>query len=139
MGGAITWNLVNTVLALGVNLALNVVLIPRYGLAGAAAASAAGTLLNNLLPLVQVWRSMGLHPFGSGVAVAAGLSAGCFGLLGVGLRALLGPTLPGLAVYAVAAGGLYAALLWRFRAYLDWEALRGVLSRRRPRPAGAGA
>jgi O-antigen/teichoic acid export membrane protein len=141
MGGGSTWNLVNTLLALGTNLALNVVLIPRYGLAGAATASAAGTLLNNLLPLVQVWRSMGLHPFGSGVAVAAGLSVVCFGLLGVALRALLGPTLPGLVVYAVASCGLYAALLWRFRDHLDWQALRGVLARpgRRSRPVGAGA
>jgi len=140
MGGGSAWNLVNTLLALGANLALNVVLIPRYGLAGAAAASAAGTLLNNLLPLVQVWRSMGLHPFGTGVAVAAGLSAVCFGLLGVALRALLGPTATGLAVYAVAACGLYAALLWRFRDHLDWQALRGVLARpgRRSRPVGAG-
>jgi O-antigen/teichoic acid export membrane protein len=141
MGGGSTWNLVNTLLALGTNLALNVVLIPRYGLAGAAAASAAGTLLNNLLPLVQVWRSMGLHPFGAGVAVAAGLSAVCFGVLGVGLRALFGPTLPGLVVYAVASCGLYAALLWRFRDQLDWQALRGALDRpgRRSRPARAGA
>ncbi|HWC40628.1 MAG TPA: oligosaccharide flippase family protein [Actinomycetota bacterium] len=141
MGGGSTWNLVNTVVALGVNLALNVVLIPRYGLAGAAAASAAGTLLNNLLPLVQVWWSMGLHPFGPGVAVAAGLSACCFGVLGVGLRVLLGPTVTGLAVYAVAASGLYAVLLWRFRDHLDWAALRGVLARpgRRSRPVGAGA
>jgi O-antigen/teichoic acid export membrane protein len=140
MGGGSAWNLVNTVLALGVNLALNLVLIPRYGLAGAAAASAAGTLLNNLLPLVQVWRSMGLHPFGAGVAVAAGLSAVCFGLVGVALRVLLGPTLPGLALYVVASCGLYAVLLWRFREHLDWEALRGVLARpgRRPRPVGAG-
>jgi O-antigen/teichoic acid export membrane protein len=141
MGGGSTWNLVNTLLALGANLALNVVLIPRYGLAGAAAASAAGTLLNNLLPLVQVWWSMGLHPFGSGVAVAAGLSAVCFGVLGVGLRILLGPTVTGLAVYAVASSVLYAALLWRFRDHLDWQALRGVLARpgRRSRPVGAGA
>jgi O-antigen/teichoic acid export membrane protein len=140
MGGGSTWNLVNTVLALGVNLALNVVLIPRYGLAGAAAASAAGTLLNNLLPLVQVWRSMGLHPFGTGVGVAAGLSAVCFGLLGLAVRAVAGPTVTGLAVYVVAGCGLYAALLWRFRDRLDWQALRGVLSRpgRRQRPVGAG-
>jgi O-antigen/teichoic acid export membrane protein len=140
MGGGSTWNLVNTVVALGANLALNVVLIPRYGLVGAAAASAAGTLLNNLLPLGQVWWSMGLHPFGSGVAVAAALSMVCFGVLGVVVRALLGPTMTGLAVYAVTGGGLYAALLWRFRDHLDWSALRGVLARpgRHSRPARAG-
>jgi O-antigen/teichoic acid export membrane protein len=140
MGGGSAWNLVNTVLALGANLALNVALIPRYGLAGAAAASAAGTLLNNLLPLVQVWRSLRLHPFGRGVGVAAVLSLVSFGLLGLGLRALLGPTLVGLVVYVVAGCGLYAALLWRFRDRLDWQALRAVLARpRRSRPAGAGA
>ena len=140
MGGGSAWNLVNTVLALGTNLALNVALIPRYGLAGAAAASAAGTLLNNLLPLVQVWRSLGLHPFGRGVGVAAVLSLVSFGLLGLLLRALLGPTLVGLVVYVVAGCGLYATLLWRFRERLDWQALRAVLARpRRSRPAGARA
>ncbi len=72
MGGRSSWNLVNTVVALGANLALNVALIPRYGLAGAAVASAVGILLNNLLPLAQVWRSMGLHPFGPGAGVAGG-------------------------------------------------------------------
>jgi O-antigen/teichoic acid export membrane protein len=137
MGGGSAWNLVNTVVALAANLALNVALIPRWGLAGAAVASAAGTLLNNLLPLVQVWRSMGLHPFGAGVGVAAALSAVSFGLLGLVLRALLGPTVLGFAVYAVAGCGLYAALLWRFRDRLDWQALRAVLRRpRRDRPVG---
>ncbi|HEV3397924.1 MAG TPA: polysaccharide biosynthesis C-terminal domain-containing protein, partial [Actinomycetes bacterium] len=71
MGGRSAWNLANTVLALGANLALNFALTPRWGLAGAAVAFAAGILLNNLLPLVQVWRSMGLHPFGPGTGVAA--------------------------------------------------------------------
>ena len=42
MGGRSSWNLVNTVLALGANLALNFALTPRYGLAGAAVAMAVG-------------------------------------------------------------------------------------------------
>jgi len=87
-----------------------------------------------------VWRSQGLHPFGRGVAVAAALSAVSFGLVGLGLRALLGPTVAGLAVYAVAGGGLYAALLWRYRERLEWQALRAVLRRPGPaRPVGAPA
>jgi O-antigen/teichoic acid export membrane protein len=140
MGGGSGWNLCNTVAALGANLALTVVLVPGHGLAGAAVASAAGTLVNNLLPLAQVRRSMGLHPFGPGVAVAAVLSAVSFGLVGLGLRALLGPTTVGLAAYAVAGGGLYAALLWRYRERLGWPALRGILRRPGPpRPVGAPA
>jgi hypothetical protein len=72
--------------------------------------------------------------------VAAVLSLVSFGLLGLLLRMLLGPTLVGLVVYVVAGCGLYAALLWRFRERLDWQALRAVLARpRRSRPAGARA
>jgi O-antigen/teichoic acid export membrane protein len=134
MGGRSSWNLVNTLISLGANLALNFALTPRYGLAGASVAFAAGILLNNLLPLVQVWWSMGLHPFGTGTAVAAALSAVSFGLLGLGLRALAGPTVTGFVAYAVLGCLLYAALLWRFRDRLEWEALSSILRRRRRPP-----
>jgi O-antigen/teichoic acid export membrane protein len=140
MGGRSSWNLLNTVVALGANLALNFVLTPRLGLAGAAIAFAVGILLNNLIPLVQVWWSLHLHPFGQGMWVAAALSAVSFGAVGVATRALLGPTVPGLVVYALAAGALYAVLLWRFRERLEVAALRGLLARgggRRQAPAEA--
>jgi O-antigen/teichoic acid export membrane protein len=132
MGGRSSWNLINTVVSLAVNLALNFALTPRYGLAGAALSLAVGILLNNLLPLVQVWRSMGLHPFGPGTGTAVALSGVSFGLVGLGLRAVAGPTVAGFAAYCVVGCGLYAALLWRYRERLEWEALRGIL-RRRPR------
>jgi O-antigen/teichoic acid export membrane protein len=138
MGGRSSWNLLNTLVSLAANLALSFALTPRYGLAGAAVAFAVGILLNNLLPLVQVWRSMGLHPFGPGTGVAAALAAVSFGLVGVALRLLLGPTLTGFAVYTVVGCGVYALLLWRYRDRLDWQALRGILRRPGPRkPAAA--
>jgi O-antigen/teichoic acid export membrane protein len=130
MGGKSSWNLANTLVALGANLALNFALTPRYGLAGAAVAFAVGILLNNLLPLVQVWWFLRLHPFGAGVWVAAGLSAVSFGLVGLAIRALLGPTVIGFVAYALVSCVVYAALLWRFRDRLDWAALRGILRRR---------
>jgi O-antigen/teichoic acid export membrane protein len=130
MGGRSTWNLLNTVVSLGANLALNFVLTPRYGLAGAAVAFAVGILLNNLIPLAQVWWFLRLHPFGQGTWVAAALSAVCFGAVGLAVRALLGPTVPGLVVYALAGCALYALLLWRFRERLEVAALRGLLERR---------
>jgi len=130
MGGRSSWNLLNTVVSLGANLALNFVLTPRFGLAGAATAFAVGILLNNLIPLVQVWWFLHLHPFGQGVWVAAALSAVSFGAVGVAIRGLLGPTVTGLAVYALAGCALYAALLWRFRERLEVAALRGLLARR---------
>jgi len=137
MGGGSGWNLANTVAALAVNLALNFALTPRWGLAGAAVAFAAGILVNNLLPLAQVWWSLGLHPFGPGTAVAATLAAVSFGLVGLAVRALAGPTVAGFAIYAVAGCGCYAILLWRFRHRLEWAALRGILRRRGRPEAGA--
>jgi O-antigen/teichoic acid export membrane protein len=138
MGGRSSWNLANTLLALAANLTLNFALTPRYGLAGAAVAFAAGILLNNLVPLVQVWWSLRLHPFGGGVGVAAALSAVSFGLVGLAVRALVGPTLAGFVLYGLAGGVLYAVLLWRFRDRLEWAALRGILRRAdRPTPVEA--
>jgi O-antigen/teichoic acid export membrane protein len=139
MGGRSSWNLLNTIVSLGANLALNFILTPRYGLAGAATAFAVGILLNNLIPLVQVWWFLHLHPFGQGMWVAAALSAVCFGVVGVAARALLGPTVPGLVLYGLVAGALYAALLWRFRDRLEVAALRGLLARRGGRQAPAEA
>jgi O-antigen/teichoic acid export membrane protein len=140
MGGRSSWNLVNTLVALAANVALNLLLTPRLGLTGATIAFAASILLNNLIPLVQVWWFLHLHPFGPGTWVAGALAALCFGAVGLAVRALLGPTVTGLAVFAVTGCALYAALLWRFRDLLEVEALRGVLRRRRARaapPAGA--
>jgi O-antigen/teichoic acid export membrane protein len=137
MGGRSTWNLLNTVVSLGANLVLNFVLTPRYGLAGAAVAFAVGILLNNLIPLAQVWWFLRLHPFGQGTWVAAALSAVCFGAVGLAVRALLGPTLPGLVVYALAGCALYALLLWRCRGRLEVAALRGLLDRRGARQQAA--
>jgi len=135
MGGRSSWNLLNTIAALTANLVLNLLLTPRLGLAGAAIAFAASILLNNLLPLAQVWRLLGLHPFGQGVRVAVAIAGLCFGVLGVAVRVLLGPTTAGLAVYALAGGGLYAALLWRFRDRVEVDALRGLLRSRIGRAA----
>ena len=70
--------------------------------------------------------------------VAAALSAVSFGAVGLVLRATLGPTLTGFAVYAVVGCGLYAALLWRFRDRLECQALRSIL-RRSPAPGPVGA
>jgi O-antigen/teichoic acid export membrane protein len=131
MGGRSSWNLLNTVVALGANLTLNFILTPRFGLAGAAIAFASSVLLNNLLPLAQVRRFLRLHPFGQGVRVAIVIAAVCFGVVGLVVRALLGPTTAGLAVYALVGCGLYAALLWRWRDKLEVDALRSLLLRGR--------
>ena len=64
MSGRSRENLLNVVVALVSNLVLNVLLIPRMGIEGAAVAWAVAIVLSNLLPLYQIQRAYGLNPFG---------------------------------------------------------------------------
>jgi O-antigen/teichoic acid export membrane protein len=124
MAGKSSWNLLNTIAAIVANVTLNLILIPRYGMTGAAVAWSASILLNNLLPLVQVWRLIGLHPFGAGSIAVAVSAVLCFGGVGVAAAQLLGQGVSALVVTALVGGGLYAVALWRFRGVLHLSVLR---------------
>lgn len=132
MAGRTTWNLGNALLALAVNIAVDLVLIPPLGILGAAIGWAAAILVNNLLPLGQIWISLGLHPFGGGTLTAMGLSAICFGLVPL----IAAWTIDGGAITVAAALGagllLFLAGCYRWRAILDLHAMRAL---RRPRPS----
>jgi O-antigen/teichoic acid export membrane protein len=112
MAGRTSWNLVNVLVALGVTIGLDVLLIPRYGALGAAIGLACAMVANNLLPLIQVGRAVGLHPFGRGTRTAALLCLACFGLL----PAVAGPAGLVIAVPAFLAG------VWLLRGPLALDA-----------------
>ncbi|TQN37559.1 O-antigen/teichoic acid export membrane protein [Blastococcus colisei] len=137
MGGRTSWNLVNTLLALAVNVGLNLLLIPSLGILGAAVAWAAAILVNNLLPLAQIGLVLRLHPFDRSTGRAALLAVACFGLVPGAL--LLVPVPVPMALTASAAVGvpLYAALCWASRDVLGLAELRGALARRGRRPTSA--
>jgi O-antigen/teichoic acid export membrane protein len=80
MGGRTWQNLVNVALALVTMLGVDAVLVPRHGALGAAIGLAAAVLVNNLVPLAQVRRGLGLHPFGRATLMAMALSTACFAL-----------------------------------------------------------
>jgi len=129
MGGKSSWNLINTV----VGLTSNIVLIPRYGGTGAAIAWSSSILFTNLAPLIQVWKFLGMHPFGRGfpkVVLAAGAAYGALGLV---LRVGLGTSFTVFALYQVLAGLLYLALLWRHREALQLTVLVAELKRKNRR------
>ncbi len=136
MAGKSSWSMLNALLGLVLNVVLNLLLIPRSGITGAAIAWAVSLMAVNLLPLLQLWRLRGLHPFGPGfftVARAALLTYGAVGLL---VRSLLGSSLLVLFLFGVVSTAGYVAILWRHRENLElvtfWEALR-----RRTPPARA--
>jgi O-antigen/teichoic acid export membrane protein len=139
MGGRSSWNLYNTVAGLVLNVALNLILIPRYGVTGAAMAWSASILTNNLAPLVQVWTFMRLHPFGRGFFRAALAGGVTYGAVGLAFRLGLGASVLSFCGYQLVAGLAYVALLWRFRQDLQlpvlWEELRRRNRRSAPAPA----
>ena len=131
MAGRTTWTLGNSVLALIVDVTLNLILLPRIGIMGAAIAWAAAIVCNNVLPVIQLAVSMRLHPFGRGTLLAMA-SAGCWlGLLPV----LAGLVLTGSAVVlgpAMVLGLLgYVLTAWRLRDVFEIDALLRA-ARRRP-------
>jgi O-antigen/teichoic acid export membrane protein len=119
MAGRSGWNLGTTALALAVNIVLNILFVPRWGVTGAALAWSASILCSNLIPLVQSWLFLRMHPFGRGTATAVPVALVAYGGTGLLARFLLGPTLPALIATVVVGGGLHVLLLWRRRGALE--------------------
>lgn len=131
MAGRSSWSLYNVLLALGVQVGLDLLLIPDYGIIGAAIGWAAAIAASNLVPLVQVALVMKLHPFGRSTIVALGVTVACFGVVPALATAVLGNGWTGLLV-SVAVGGLgYVLLLWRARHVLQLVALAQIGRRKR--------
>lgn len=129
MAGRTKANLGNVLIALVTNLVLNVVLIPHWGIVGAAVAWAASIVLSNVVPLGQISSWLGLHPFGRGSAIVGALAA--VTLAGVPcLGWLLGGAPVVLVLCTVAGLGLYAAGLWRARRALELDDLVTPMLRR---------
>jgi O-antigen/teichoic acid export membrane protein len=123
--GRSSWSLVNGLLAVVANVGLDLLLIPRYGITGAAIGWSAAIVLTNLMPLAQLAATKRLHPLGHGTLVTAGLSVLSFGVLPVAVRGLAGHgAVPSLA--AVGAGcAVMAAGVWHFRSGLNLATMPG--------------
>lgn len=102
MTGRSRQSLVNSGVALAVNVAANLALIPFLGIEGAALAWAISLTVANGLPLVQIWRGVGIHPYGPRTARALVLAAAA-GLAMLAARAVAGTAVGGTAL-GLAAG-----------------------------------
>jgi O-antigen/teichoic acid export membrane protein len=134
MAGRTSWTLANSVVALTLMVGLDLVLIPHLGILGAAIGWAAAIVANNVLPLIQLVLSLGLHPFGPATLRAAALSAGCFGVLPAAARLISGQTYAG-ALAAVAGLGVFLALSWTWRTRLGLPGLAMLRRTRTVEPA----
>jgi O-antigen/teichoic acid export membrane protein len=130
MGGRSGLSLINNAASLVVDVALNIVLIPKYGITGAAIAWAVALVVRNVLPLWQVRSMMNMSPFSPGSIWVVGSAIACFGILPAIMRGTVGlgaaVALPVFAVCAVA----YAGLLWLGRERIALGAFAGLVRRR---------
>jgi O-antigen/teichoic acid export membrane protein len=133
MGGRSSLSMLNNLVALVVNVGLNVALIPSIGLKGAALAWTASLVIMNLLPTIEVRKTMGYLPFSGAWVRAIVVTALTVAVPELVVRAVLGPTLVGLVVgLALATVGFVCAVLSQ-REHFDLDAFLGGLRRNRPR------
>lgn len=131
MTGRTMANLGNTVLALGLNLALDLLLVPVLGILGAAIGWAVALLAANLVPLAQVHQGARMHPFGTGTLSGMALAAISYGVVPAGIR-LCWPANDSVGSFLIA--GLSGTVVfclgaWRLRGTLELASLAAVRRR----------
>jgi O-antigen/teichoic acid export membrane protein len=131
MAGRTRWNLGNVSLALAAMVTIDLALIPRLGALGAAIGLATAVVVNNLLPLAQVGSALRLHPFGRGTLAAAGLAAGCYGLLPLAVALVVGTGPRALLIAIVLATTAYVTGAHRLSRTLALDAFGAALRRQR--------
>lgn len=129
MAGRGALSLANTATALVVDVVGCLLLVPRFGIMGAAAAWAAAVVIRNALSVMQTRRLLSLSAASRQLGYVALLAVACFAALPLPL-VLLGTPLVGLVL--VISGGLvaYAVANWRWRAATGLHAFAGLLERR---------
>lgn len=131
MAGRSTVSLVNSLVALTVDLGLCLLLIPRLGISGAAIAWALAVAVRGALGYVQVRRTMALSPISAASLISAGASVVSFGVPMLVLTLTGHDTVGPFVVTGILGCVVYAALLYLARKTLHLRALRGLFSRRR--------
>lgn len=128
MGGRSRQAMVNTLVALVVNIGGNLLFVEHHGITAAGAVWAATILVGALQPAWQAHRTLGVTTWGRPALLAVALAASTLGVVAVGVRLVLGDDLGALLVAGSLGTSLYAAGLWRARSalHLDlwWAGLR---------------
>jgi O-antigen/teichoic acid export membrane protein len=111
--GRSSWSLINGLLAMAVNVGVDLALIPRFGITGAAIGWAAAIGLSNLVPLVQVAVAARVHPFGLGTLTACLLTTVSFAVIPLAARTLAGSSgVVSVASVFTGCAVMAAGLLW---------------------------
>jgi O-antigen/teichoic acid export membrane protein len=120
------WSLMNGLFAVAANVGLDLVLIPRYGIAGAAIGWAVAIALTNVVPLIQLAAVSRVHPFGRSTLAAVVLPVVCMAAVPLAVRAVAGPGAVAALAGIVIGSALLVAGSWRLRETLHLSELPGV-------------
>jgi O-antigen/teichoic acid export membrane protein len=136
MSGHSWMSLGNNLFALGLNLGLNVLLIPKYGAVGAGIAWTVAIVLRNLLPMVQIAWKYHISPIGRETVLVAVTSVLTVGVVPLVLRLVSAPTVWVLVALTVGAAA-FVLVAWRMREDLQLGAFVRIIRqpRRRARQA----
>jgi O-antigen/teichoic acid export membrane protein len=113
--GRTSWNLINTAIALGVNLAIDLIFIPDHGIEAAAIGWGAAIMINNFLPLAQVRRAFQFSPVSRLWVTMLVVTGVLFGALPGATLAAFGASLPAMVAALAVATGIYLVVLWQLR------------------------
>jgi O-antigen/teichoic acid export membrane protein len=131
MAGRSGLSLANGALALAADIGIDLALIPRLGIIGAAVGWAVAIVLRNALPLVQVRRLLRISAASPGLWWAAGAALLCFGAVPLLLNLATAEAVA-VALLPLPVAG-YCALLWRQRNKTDLVIVgRALRPRHRP-------
>lgn len=135
MAGRSRTSLTNMAVGLAVDLVLCFVLIPIWGIAGAAAAWAASTVVRNVLGFIQVYRGLALYSLGGPTLRAVLANTGTL-IVPLALVVIADGSTTARAVVAALGVAGYLTLLWLWREILHLDLVLDAV--RRPRPAALG-
>jgi O-antigen/teichoic acid export membrane protein len=135
MAGQSRRSLFNRFIALVVNVGVDLVLIPRMGILGAAIGWAIALIAANVLGLFQVRGVLGFSPFGPATRVAAVLAIIFFGVFPLAVRLATGTSLAGFAAALVLGTVGYGFCIHHWRQLLRLRLLRSLRRRPARRPA----
>jgi O-antigen/teichoic acid export membrane protein len=124
MAGRTSWSLANVSVAFAVNLTLDLILIPRMDILGAAIGWSVAIIVKNILALVQVAMVLHLHPLGRASITTALLCLVCFGAIPLTCRIWMANGLRRLIVELVVGGAVFVVGAFLLRRPLALEALR---------------
>ncbi|GAA1510134.1 lipopolysaccharide biosynthesis protein [Nocardioides humi] len=125
-------SLVNTLVALALDLVLCLVLVPRIGIAGAAVAWVVAVVVRCVLAIVQLRADIGLAPAMGELLLAAALPVACIGVPVALLAVVVGLSPLGWLLACAGSGIGYGVVVWRLRIRLSVDVFTaGLRSRRR--------